>query len=223
MNCDASFGNVMQEVTLTIYDVETGDEEQVRLDSRRFTIGRVPENDLMIDDPNLSRRHAIIETLDESITISDCGSQNGTFVNDRPVIGTVQLHDGDVLTFGGSKEITVEISRELISESSSSNRVSGTQMPSKNPVQRAGQAASVFGAAPSWLNAPVVATAAAVLILLVAGLLLALNRGSDSAPPQNSPASITSENSSVARTPDDNVKPESAADSTDKPKDDLAS
>jgi pSer/pThr/pTyr-binding forkhead associated (FHA) protein len=212
----------MHEVTLTIYDVETGDEERVHIDSRRFTIGRLPENDLMIDDTNFSRRHAIIETVDESITISDCGSQNGTFVNDRPVIGTVQLHDGDVLTFGGSKEITVEIGRESTPVTSYSNGVSVTQTRAKNPVQGAGKSTSVFGAAPPWLNAPVVAAAAAVLILLGAGLLLALNRAGISAPPKKASQSTSSEGSPAAATPDDVVKPDDAADSTVKPKDDVA-
>src|SRR5215216_3375800 len=104
----------MQEVTLTIYDVETGEEERVNIDSRRFSIGRLPENDLSIEDTNLSRRHAMIESVDGSVIISDCGSRNGTFVNGKRVVGAVELHDGDVLTFGGSKEITIEISRESV-------------------------------------------------------------------------------------------------------------
>ncbi|HEY0004951.1 MAG TPA: FHA domain-containing protein, partial [Pyrinomonadaceae bacterium] len=68
-------------VTLTLYDEQTGQERRVNINSSRFTIGRLPENDLFIDDTNLSRRHAIIESFDGLVHISDCGSQNGTFVN----------------------------------------------------------------------------------------------------------------------------------------------
>lgn len=209
----------MQEVSLTIYDVGTGEEERVSVDSRRFTIGRLPENDLMIDDANFSRRHAIIETVDESITISDCGSQNGTFVNGRPVVGAVRLRDRDVLSFGGSKEITVEMRGGSISATSYR---SGAPAP-VIPVQGAGKPSSVLVAAPAWLNAPVIATGAAVLILLGAGLLLALNRASGSAPPQKLPGPIvSSENSPLPRNSDDIVKSNDNADSTVKPKDDPA-
>ena len=86
----------MQEIALTIYDLETGEEERVNVDSRRFSIGRLPENDLVIEDTSLSRRHALIETVDGSVIVSDCGSQNGTFVNGKRVVGAVELHDGDI-------------------------------------------------------------------------------------------------------------------------------
>jgi FHA domain len=209
----------MREVTLTIYDVETGEEERVSVDSRRFTIGRLPENDLALDDTNFSRRHAVIETLDESVTVSDCGSQNGTFVNGRPVVGAARLNDGDVLTFGGSKEITVEMGHQA-----SGGLPLINQKPPKPPVQGAGKPSSAFVAAPAWLNAPVIAATAAVLILLGAGLLLALNRASGSAPSKKYPPSIVSiENSPATSNANDVVKPtEPAADSTVTPKDDLA-
>ncbi len=212
----------MQEVTLAIYDVETGEEERVSLDSRRFTIGRLPENDLMIDDANLSRRHAIIETVDESITVSDCASQNGTFVNGQLVVGAVRLRDHDVLTFGGSKEIIVEMGREPITGTGYAGGAPAPVVPrpAKTSVKGAGKPLSV----PSWLNAPVVAIAASVLILLGAGLLLALSRSSGSAPSKKPQAPIVaSENSPTTENPDDIVKPnDNAADSTVKPKDDLA-
>jgi FHA domain len=226
LNYVASFENVMQEVTLAIYDVETGEEERISLDSRRFTIGRLPENDLTIDDANFSRRHAIIETVDESITVSDCGSQNGTFVNGRPVLGAVRLRDRDVITFGGSKEISVEMGRESITGTGYTSGAPAPviQRPAKTSVKGAGKPSSVFAATPPWLSAPVVATGAAVLILLGAGLLLALNRASGSASPKKSPPSIVaSENSPATKTPDDIVAPkDEAADRTVKPKDDLA-
>jgi len=210
------------ELTLTIYDVATGEEERVSVDSRRFTIGRLPENDLMIDDTNLSRRHAIIETVDESLTVSDCGSQNGTFVNGRPVVGAVRLRDGDVLTFGGTKEITVEMPDGSISKTSYTRGAPApvTQTPPKNSMQVAGKPAPVL-VAPSWLNAPVVAAAAAVLILLGAGLLLALNRGSAPSRKSSEPI-VVSQNSPVPANPDDIVKSDdNAADSTVKPQDDV--
>lgn len=173
------------EFTLTLYDLETGRKKRINLDSRRFTIGRLLENDLAIDDPDLSRRHAIIESFEGSVLISDCGSQNGTHVNGQRVAGSCELYDGDVITFGGAKEITVEMAHAPSSRSS----VAGALSPvlpdpatADEPVQRANTNNPLPQSMPTWLNAPVIAGAAAVLILLGTGLLLALKGGSSSAP-----------------------------------------
>lgn len=47
-----------------------------------FTLGRSPENDLIIDDPTVGRRHLIIQFLSENeLLIEDQDSNNHTFVN----------------------------------------------------------------------------------------------------------------------------------------------
>jgi len=186
----------MQEVTLTIYDVETGEEERVGIDLRRFTIGRLPENDLSLDDSSLSRRHALIERADGSVIVSDCGSQNGTFVNGKPVVGAVELHDGDLLTFGGSTEITVEIRHE--STQYAGGPSTPVHAPAENPTPAAG---SVSPSIPSWMNAPVLAAAAVVLILLGAGLLVAINQTSSSAPRVPSTPAVPSQSATVEINP----------------------
>ena len=172
------------EITLTVYG-ESGFEQQVTVDSQRFTIGRLPENDLAIDDSNLSRRHAVIESFNGSVQISDCGSQNGTFVNGQAVVGAVELADGDVIMLGGSKEITIGILRH---SASSPSQVNSPQISS--PVAGEDNSPSM----PSWLNAPVVAGASVVLILVVMVVLLALNSRSGPAPAKPSaPVIATSE------------------------------
>lgn len=189
------------EITLTIYDGETGLEQRVRVDSRRFTIGRLPENDLAIEDSDLSRRHAVIESFEGSVLISDCGSQNGTRVNGQSVASAFELHDGDVITLGGAKEITIEMRQDLLDgtngagDALSTPTHPATQAPLKNPIQTAHKNSSFLGSAPPWLNAPVIAGAAAALILLGTGLLLALNGGS-SAPPRTPGPSLADNQSS---------------------------
>ncbi|MYR08265.1 ATP-binding cassette domain-containing protein [Gordonia sp. SID5947] len=64
------------------------------------TIGRSPDNDLVVDDMLASRRHARITTGTE-IRIEDLGSINGTHVNGHRVDRSV-LHDGDAVTVGNS-------------------------------------------------------------------------------------------------------------------------
>jgi hypothetical protein len=65
-------------------------------------IGRLPECDVTLDDPSVSRRHARIHREGNRWTIEDLGSTNGVRVNGEQV-GQSELHDGDRLDFGGVK------------------------------------------------------------------------------------------------------------------------
>lgn len=64
-----------------------------------FTIGRKGDNDLSIDDPTVSSRHAKIVRVQSVYFLEDLKSTNGTAVNGRPV-DRAQLHDADVITIG---------------------------------------------------------------------------------------------------------------------------
>ncbi len=97
---------MQSEVILTVtYGHEQ--KREISVESPRFTIGRSPDNDLVINDSGMSRRHALIETYDGIVQISDCGSQNGTFVNGQPILGAQLLKDGDVICLGSSCQIAV--------------------------------------------------------------------------------------------------------------------
>jgi predicted component of type VI protein secretion system len=98
------------EVTLTLRDKQ-GRVQTLSVSSSRFTIGRDADNDLIIDDTTLSRRHALIECFEGMAQVSDCGSQNGTLLNGRPLSQATLLGDGDVISFGSACEITVNIGR----------------------------------------------------------------------------------------------------------------
>lgn len=64
----------------------------------RLTIGRGGECDLVLDEPEMSRRHALIENNGDGIYLRDLGSSNGTFVNGVQVRDAV-LHPGDQIAF----------------------------------------------------------------------------------------------------------------------------
>jgi two-component system response regulator AtoC len=51
-------------------------------DVGRVSIGRAPQNDIMIDDPSISRKHAILHLGPSGVRIEDLGSANGTRVCD---------------------------------------------------------------------------------------------------------------------------------------------
>src|SRR5215216_401831 len=101
----------MEPTVILTYNDEAGSVQHVRVRSKRFSIGRIPGNDLVIRDSMLSRRHALIESHDGVSYISDCGSQNGTLVNDNPVVGAVALREGDIITLGGAYNVGVSFER----------------------------------------------------------------------------------------------------------------
>jgi DNA-binding SARP family transcriptional activator len=58
-------------------------------------IGRLPDNDIVLDDGNVSRHHAVIIDTGTSFVISDLRSANGVDVRDERIRGTATLADGD--------------------------------------------------------------------------------------------------------------------------------
>jgi len=71
----------------------------VALPDQMVSIGRAPDNDVVVGDPATSGHHGRIETRSGSFWISDLGSTNGTLVNGQPVIEK-QLSDGDMIAIG---------------------------------------------------------------------------------------------------------------------------
>lgn len=64
----------------------------------RLVIGRGDDADLVLDEPEMSRRHALIEVTADSIYLRDLGSANGTYVNGVQV-RDVLLYSGDQIAF----------------------------------------------------------------------------------------------------------------------------
>ncbi len=66
-----------------------------------LTIGRSPDNDLVVQDVLASRRHAIVHNGPSGLELDDLGSVNGTFVGGTRV-SRARLTDGDVVTIGNT-------------------------------------------------------------------------------------------------------------------------
>jgi len=75
------------------------------------SVGRAPDNTLVLDDGQVSRRHALIQPQGEGeFWLVDLGSSNGTYLNERRIFQPVELKNGDVirlsnthLVFGSEK------------------------------------------------------------------------------------------------------------------------
>ncbi len=65
-----------------------------------ITIGRAPDNDLILPERNVSRHHFQIEVLDGHIIIEDRGSFNATYVNAKELTRKVEIFVGDVIAVG---------------------------------------------------------------------------------------------------------------------------
>jgi two-component system cell cycle response regulator len=63
-------------------------------------IGRDTGNDVVLEDTEVSRRHARIETRGSSWLLMDVGSTNGTFLNDHELDGCAKLRNGDRIKIG---------------------------------------------------------------------------------------------------------------------------
>ena len=69
------------------------------LDSDLTLVGRHPENDIMLDDVTVSRRHAEFYRQGHRFTVRDGGSHNGTYVN-RERVEEAILSGGDEVQVG---------------------------------------------------------------------------------------------------------------------------
>jgi pSer/pThr/pTyr-binding forkhead associated (FHA) protein len=66
-------------------------------------LGRSRESDVVLDDANVSRRHAEIRPSGGSWIIVDLGSTNGVRVNGRRIDGPQSLRPGDTIELGSSR------------------------------------------------------------------------------------------------------------------------
>lgn len=72
---------------------------QYQLEKERYTVGRMPDNDILIENMAVSGHHALILNILRDSFLEDLNSTNGTYVNGK-LIKKHALQDGDVITVG---------------------------------------------------------------------------------------------------------------------------
>ncbi len=70
------------------------------LDKSRFTIGRIPDNDISLNDPAVSNVHAVIVTMSNDHVLEDVASTNGVLVNEKKIAKHI-LQNNDVIELSG--------------------------------------------------------------------------------------------------------------------------
>ena len=123
--------------------------------------------DLVIEDPQVSRRHASVRPVGDALEIEDHRSLNGTWVNGARVSGTAQLGPGDQVRLGDTTfEVEGAAVRAAPTEASPAP-VPGPALPFDPPPQRPGRRRGVASRrlTPTLLSfGAVIATAIALVI-----------------------------------------------------------
>ena len=69
------------------------------LDEDEITVSRDPRADILLDDPTVSRQHAVFRRVNGQFFVVDAGSLNGTYVN-RQRVDQAMLKNGDEIMIG---------------------------------------------------------------------------------------------------------------------------
>lgn len=74
--------------------------DRIEMADGKNIIGRLADCAVIVNDANVSRRHAQIHRSGSGFVISDLGSTNGTYVNGERLVADHRLADGDIVSIG---------------------------------------------------------------------------------------------------------------------------
>jgi len=77
-----------------------------------ITLGRSPDNDVMLLCPRVSKRHATVQVREGVVWLRDLSSMNGTFLNGNAVREAIVVKPGDVVHIGDFS-LTFEVGRTM--------------------------------------------------------------------------------------------------------------
>jgi pSer/pThr/pTyr-binding forkhead associated (FHA) protein len=120
---------------------------EYNMNKERYTIGRLPDNDIRIDNAAVSGHHSLIINILNDSFLEDLNSTNGTYVNGK-LIKKHALQHGDVITVGHHQLRFVE-------DDEAQDEFEKTMViqPSARPVEKVRTAAEVAENASPSLSA----------------------------------------------------------------------
>ena len=109
-------------------------QHDLELSEGQFAVGRNATCQLSLDDPLVSRRHALLTVSEEGVMIEDLSSRNGVLVNGRRIQGRVALQVGDRILIG-AQELTLLQGRAASSEQkTTSGNLANMTLPKMQPA-----------------------------------------------------------------------------------------
>jgi predicted component of type VI protein secretion system len=100
----------------------------LELSEGQFAVGRSAGCQLSLDDPLVSRRHALLVVSKDGVTIEDLQSRNGVIVNGQRITGRAPVRPGDKIVIG-SQELTLLEGRESTGRETASHQVGKRTLP----------------------------------------------------------------------------------------------
>lgn len=127
--------------------------EVYELNKAVMTLGRDITNDLVINDPEVSRHHCRLTQGVGGYTIEDLGSTNGTFINGQRLTGARPLQPGD--TVGLGETVTLAFEGGMVMRAPEPGQVA-TMVGGSQPADYPGQppAGAPYGVPPRPVTPP---------------------------------------------------------------------
>lgn len=145
------------------------------LEGDQITVGRDSTNEIVINDAEISRRHARLTFQGGKYILEDLGSTNGTFVNGQRLAGPRVLKAGEVVSFGEQIVLVYEASTFDPAATVASPRAAAVPSISRPVAPPPPPPAEYAGSVPaSPVSAPAPARTNLTPILIAAGFLLFL-------------------------------------------------
>jgi hypothetical protein len=125
--------------------------------------------DVLLEDPEVSRRHARLRPVEEGIEVEDLGSTNGTWVNDERLAASRRVAPGDRIRIGGT---VLEVEPEFATEGPAPGTAppagapappASTFQPPPHPIRR--HVPSVRSVVPMVVTFTVIGVTAIALLL----------------------------------------------------------
>lgn len=107
----------------------------LELSEGQFAVGRSAGCQLSLDDPLVSRRHALLVVAKDTVTVEDLQSRNGVIVNGQRILGRTDVQPGDKIVIG-SQELMLLEGNESVGRETSSLMVGKRTLP-KMPTAEA--------------------------------------------------------------------------------------
>jgi hypothetical protein len=113
----------------------------LELSEGQFAVGRSAGCQLSLDDPLVSRRHAVLVVSADGVTLEDLQSRNGVILNGQRITGRTDVRPGDTIVIG-SQELTLLEGHEATAQETSDFPVGKRTLPKMRVTEIADRQAS---------------------------------------------------------------------------------